>query len=72
MAIEICPHCKDFTEQSHLASMESLENETKGIESVTNISICHCCGQSIEHEIVSMMTIACQEHQMIHAESFYI
>jgi len=54
MSIEICPHCQDFTQQSFLADIQGEHTSVSGVESKMNISICHSCGNSVEHEQIIM------------------
>jgi hypothetical protein len=54
MSIEICPYCQDFTQQSFLANIHGEHTSASGVESIINISICHSCGNSVEHEQIIM------------------
>jgi len=54
MSLEICPHCQDFTQQTLLADIQGKHTSASGVESRMNISICHACGNSVEHEQIIM------------------
>ena len=54
MSTEICPYCQDFTLQSILTHIQGQHSSTSGVESQMNISMCHSCGNSVEHEQIIM------------------
>jgi hypothetical protein len=54
MSLEICPHCQDFTQQTLMTDIQGKHSYASGVESKMNISICHACGNSVEHEQITM------------------
>jgi len=54
MSLTICPYCQDFTKQTLLTKIQGHHTSVSGVESKINISLCHSCGNSIEHEQIIM------------------
>ena len=58
MAIEICPHCQDFTEQTPIKGFEERRKIPYWVKSTTKIYLCHICQQTIEHESIHILESA--------------
>ncbi len=57
MSFEICPYCKDFSEQTKLAELPGEHSFSSGVDSVLHLSICHSCGKTVEHEEIIVQTV---------------
>ena len=54
MSLEICPHCQDFTQQTELKNFKERRKTPYWVQSITKVSRCHVCEQTIEHENIQI------------------
>jgi|GEM_PF-6262101 len=54
MAIELCPHCREFTEQSFITDFKEKRTSPYLVISNTRLSFCWECEQTVEHEEIEV------------------